>query len=252
MEICLEVKDLKKSYKKGTPAVDGLSFTLHRGEILGLIGTNGAGKSTTVSMLATLMKPDEGEILFCGKNLVKEPKLLRARIGYVPQEIALYESLSGYDNLKFWGQAGHVPAGDLERRIREVAEQIGFTEELLKKKVQECSGGMKRRLNIGVALLAEPELLILDEPTAGIDIPSRRLILNAVRALAAQGVSVVYVGHYMDEVEELCDTVCIMHQGKAVFSGSIRDGLEYQGKKVSLETLYESLFTVQEKMPGVM
>ncbi|MBQ9120582.1 MAG: ABC transporter ATP-binding protein [Lachnospiraceae bacterium] len=240
-EICLEVRDLVKSYQKNIAAVDGLSFTLHKGEILGLIGTNGAGKSTTVSMLATLMKPDTGEILFQGEDLVHHPKKLRSKIGYVPQEIALYESLSGYDNLMFWGRAGHVPACDLKARMQKVAELIGFTEPMLQKKVQEYSGGMKRRLNIGVALLAEPELLILDEPTAGIDIQSRRLILTAIKGLAEQGVAVIYVGHYMEEVEELCDTVCIMNQGKAIYKGSIGDGLQYQNRTFSLEELYEEL-----------
>lgn len=245
-EICLEVKELRKSYQKDTAAVDGLSFVLHKGEILGLIGTNGAGKSTTISMLATLMKPDAGEIRFQGEDLVKQPKRVRSKIGYVPQEIALYESLSGYDNLKFWGQAGHVPACALKERMQRVAQLIGFTEEMLQKKVQEYSGGMKRRLNIGVALLAEPELLILDEPTAGIDIQSRRLILTAIKGLAEQGVSVIYVGHYMEEVEELCDTVCIMNKGKAVFQGSIREGLQYGNRTLSLEELYEELLMSEE------
>lgn len=246
-EICLEVRDLTKSYQKNVAAVDGLSFVLHKGEILGLIGTNGAGKSTTVSMLATLMKPDSGEILFQGQNLVKQPKRVRSKIGYVPQEIALYESLSGYDNLKFWGQAGHVPACTLQERIRRVAELIDFSEAVLLKKVQEYSGGMKRRLNIGVALLAEPELLILDEPTAGIDIQSRRLILTAIRGLAEQGVSVIYVGHYMEEVEQLCDTVCIMNKGKAIFQGSIRNGVQYENRTLSLEELYETLLMSEDK-----
>lgn len=238
--ICLEAVDITKSYRK-VKAVDGLSFCVRKGQIFGLIGTNGAGKSTTVSMIATLMKPDSGRILFHGKDIWKNPGEIREKTGYVPQDIALYESLSGMDNLKFWGRACHIYGGRLKERIQTVSSMIGFTDEMLRKKVQEYSGGMKRRLNIAVALLKEPELIILDEPTAGIDIQSRNLILGAIHELAAQGTAVIYVGHYMEEVEQLCDWICIMNQGRAVLNESLEQALQTESRRITLEQLYGKL-----------
>ncbi len=246
-EVCLEVENITKSYR-GVKAVDGLSFCVEQGQIFGLIGTNGAGKSTTVSMLVTLMKPDSGRILFHGREVSGRAAQLREKTGYVPQDIALYESLSGMDNLKFWGRASHVTGSRLKERIEAVSEMTGFSREVLKKRVQEYSGGMKRRLNIAVALLKEPELLILDEPTAGIDIPSRSVILSAIRRLADGGMAVVYVGHYMDEVEKLCDRVCIMHRGRALLNRSMEEALSAPGGRITLEQLYEELLMpVNEK-----
>lgn len=238
---CLEVKEISKSYR-GKKAVDGLSFRVLPGEILGLIGTNGAGKSTTISMIATLMKPDAGQILFHGTDIRENPRAFREKIGYVPQDIALYESLSGMDNLKFWGRAGHLYGNRLKERIRAVSGMIGFTPEMLKKRVEEYSGGMKRRLNIAAALLKEPELLILDEPTAGIDIQSRNLILRAIKELAERKTAVIYVGHYMDEVEKLCDSICVLDHGRAVYRGFLENALGTQHGKISLEQFYNQLF----------
>lgn len=239
-EICLEVKNITKSYRR-VKAVDGLSFQVKKGQIFGLIGTNGAGKSTTVSMLATLMKPDSGSILFRGEDIARNPSRLRKRTGYVPQDIALYESLSGKDNLKFWAGAQHLYGSRGREAIAAVSNMVGFTDEMLKKRVQEYSGGMKRRLNIAVALLNEPELLILDEPTAGIDIQSRSLILDTIRQLAAKGTAVVYVGHYMEEVERLCDWICILNQGRAVLNESLEAALQTETGRITLEQLYGRL-----------
>lgn len=240
-EVCLEVKGISKSYR-GKKAVDGLSFCLAPGEVLGLIGTNGAGKSTTISMIATLSKPDEGQILFQGKDIRKNPRPLREKLGYVPQEIALYEPLSGADNLKFFGRAGGLSGSLLKERICAAAAMVGFTEEMLKKRVGEYSGGMKRRLNIAVALLKQPELLILDEPTAGVDIASRNLILQAVRQLAARKAAVIYVGHYMDEVEKICDAICVLDQGRTVCSMPLAKALDNGEEKLTLEQFYSRLF----------
>lgn len=245
-EACLEVKGISKSYR-GKKAVDRLSFSLEPGQVLGLIGTNGAGKSTTISMIATLMKPDEGQILFHGSNVREHPRLLREKLGYVPQDIALYESLSGMDNLKFWGRAGHLHGGRLKERIRAVSGMTGFTPEMLKKRVGEYSGGMKRRMNIAVALLKEPELLILDEPTAGIDIPSRNLILDAIKELAEAGTAVIYVGHYMDEVEKICDRICVLDAGRTVCSMPLEEALCTKDGRITLEQLYGRLFQEDKK-----
>lgn len=238
-EVCLEVRGISKSYR-GKKAVDGLSFTLVTGQILGLIGTNGAGKSTAISMIATLTKPDKGQILFHGKDVRENPRPLREKLGYVPQDIALYESLSGMENLKFWGRAGHLSGARLAERIRAVSGMTGFAPDVLKKKVGEYSGGMKRRMNIAVALLKEPELLVLDEPTAGVDIQSRNLILGAIRELADKGAAVIYVGHYMDEVEKLCDSVCVLDRGHTVCNMPLCEALE--DGRITLAQLYDRLF----------
>jgi len=214
----LEVKGLVKSYGK-LKAVDGISFTVEEGEIIGLLGPNGAGKSTTISMISTLLKPDGGEILYKGTDIVKNPKSIQKELGIVPQEIALYPTLSGYDNLKFWGQAYGLSGEKLKSRILEVSKIIGI-DERLKDKVDNYSGGMKRRLNIGAALLHEPKLLIMDEPTVGIDPQSRNHILDTVLELNKSGMTIVYTSHYMEEVEYLCRNIHIMDMGHVIASGT--------------------------------
>jgi len=224
-----------KKYFKDNRAVDGISFQVNEGEILGLIGANGAGKSTTISMIATLSIPDSGNIYYDGQDIVKHPDIMRRNLGYVPQEVALYPSLSGIDNLLFWGKANHVRGKRLINRIQEVSKIINLTEEVLYKKVSSYSGGMKRRLNIGAALIHEPKLVIMDEPTVGLDVESRNQILDAVTALKKQGTSIIYAGHYMEEMEKLCDKICVIEQGKCILFGDKAVLLE---KNKSLEQLY--------------
>ncbi len=214
----IELKALTKSFK-GTKAVDNVDLTIKEGEIFGLLGPNGAGKSTMISLIATLLKPTAGTILYRGCDIVKNPKAIQRNIGFVPQEVALFDSLSGLDNLKFWGSAYGLSAAKLKARIASVAEIIGI-EQRLKDKVDNYSGGMKRRLNIGAALLHEPQLLIMDEPTVGIDPQSRNHILEAVRQLNKSGVSVIYTSHYMEEVEALCNRIAIMDKGQVIAQGS--------------------------------
>lgn len=223
----LELVNVKKYYKS-KPAVDGLNMTVNQGDVLGLLGMNGAGKSTTISMIATLMKPDEGDILYEGKSIVRNPGCIRGELGLVPQEIALYTELSGMDNLRFWGRAYHINGGRLQDRIHEVMDITGLGEDVLKKKVKTYSGGMKRRLNIGAALLHRPRLVVMDEPTAGIDIVSRKRILDAIRILNIQGAAILYTGHYMDEMEQICSRFCVMDQGRITAEGS-KDELLRQG-----------------------
>jgi ABC-2 type transport system ATP-binding protein len=236
----LDLIHINKSYQK-QKVVSDLSFTLKAGEIAGLIGPNGAGKSTTVSMIATLVRPDEGQILFHGEDILKHPEKIRKSLGFVPQDIALYESLTGYDNLIFWANAYHVDSKVLKERIEKICDMIGFSKEHLKKKVKAYSGGMKRRLNIGVALLHQPELVILDEPTVGIDIQSRKQILNAIRVLKEEGTAILYIGHYMEEVSQLCDRVIMMNQGRCILNATLPEALTVQGKTYTLEQLYEKL-----------
>lgn len=236
-DILLELVRVTKSFKKKI-AVDQLSFQVQKGDVLGLIGNNGAGKSTTISMIATLNKPDSGDILYEGESILKNPKIFRRKLGYVPQEIALYEMLSGNDNLKFWGRAYHLFDKKLQERIGQIKEFMGLTEEQLRDKVIHYSGGMKRRLNIGVALLHEPDLIIMDEPTVGIDVVSRNRILDMVLQLSKQGKTIIYTGHYMEEIERICNKICVMDFGKSVMFGKKEDLLGEE--KLGLEAMLYS------------
>jgi len=230
----LELLNVKK-YFKDNRAVDGISFRLEAGEILGLIGANGAGKTTTLSMIATLSRPDEGNIFYCGQDIVKDPTALRSKLGYIPQEIALYSSLSGYDNLRFWGRANRVRGMRLKERLDEVSRIINLDSSTLKKKVSSYSGGMKRRLNIGVALMHEPKLIVMDEPTVGLDVESRNQVLDTVLKLKEKGAGIIYAGHYMEELEKICDKICVIDRGKCILFG---DKTQLLKANKSLEQLY--------------
>ncbi|MDR7869852.1 MAG: ABC transporter ATP-binding protein [Tissierellaceae bacterium] len=214
----LEINNISKNFKD-LKAVDNLNFSIEEGEIFGLLGPNGAGKSTTISMISTLLKPDSGDILYKEMSILESPEVLEQELGLVPQDIALYPTLSGYDNLKFWGHVYGIRGKDLKNRIQEISELIGLSDRL-KDKVEKYSGGMKRRLNIGVALIHKPKLLIMDEPTVGIDPQSRNHILNTVKMLNKEGMTIIYTSHYMEEVEELCDRICIMDKGKLLAQGT--------------------------------
>ncbi|MGE5678048.1 MAG: ABC transporter ATP-binding protein [Pseudomonadota bacterium] len=220
----LKVTELHKEFGN-TKAVDGISFHVEKGEVFGLLGPNGAGKSTTISMISTLMPPDKGEILFEDRNTSLEPKRIRQKLGVVPQDIALYPTLSGHENLAFWGSMYGLKGAELKKRIGEVAEIIGLNGRL-KDRMDKYSGGMKRRLNIGAALLHRPELLIMDEPTVGIDPQSRNHILDTVLELNRQGMTIIYTSHYMEEVEYLCSRICIMDQGRIIASGTQEELVE--------------------------
>lgn len=214
----LAIKKFKKSYGS-LIAVDGIDLEIKQGEIFGLLGPNGAGKSTIISSIATLLKADEGEILIDGKPIEKDLEGFKKRIGIVPQDIALYPMLTGLENLKFWGSTYGLKGKKLMARIEVISEIIGISERL-SSKVESYSGGMKRRLNIGAALLHEPDLLIMDEPTVGIDPQSRNHILEAVKGLNEEGMTIIYTSHYMEEVEFLCDRLAIIDHGKIIAVGS--------------------------------
>lgn len=231
----LQLINVGKRYKKKI-AADGLNLAVHQGDILGLAGMNGAGKSTTISMIATLLKPDTGDILYKGESIIARPGTIRSEMGFVPQETALYTELSGRDNLTFWGRVYHINANELKERIKEVQELTGLDDEALKAKVRTYSGGMQRRLNIGAALLHRPELVVMDEPTVGIDVLSRNRILKAIQTLSKKGVTVIYSGHYLEEMEALCSRFCILDAGKIVRSGTKEEMLD--GGSHSLEQYF--------------
>jgi ABC-2 type transport system ATP-binding protein len=229
------VEELTKAFGD-LQAVRGVSFEVERGEIFSLLGPNGAGKSTTISMLACLLAPDGGDARVMGHSIRKECMGVKEAIGLVPQEIALYEDLPARDNLDFWGKMYGLRGEALAKRVDEVLALIGLTDRQ-KEKVGKYSGGMKRRLNIGVALLHKPPVLILDEPTVGIDPQSRRNILDGVKDLNREGTTVLYTTHYMEEAQELSDHIAIMDQGEVIAYGTHQELVQIVGELDRLDLL---------------
>jgi len=214
----LETIELRKVFKNKT-AVDGVNLYLDPGESVGLLGPNGAGKSTTISMISTLIKPTSGDVKMNGQSVLKHPKIIRSELGVVPQEIALYPDLSALENLQFFGRIYGLKGKELNRAVQEVLELVDLTDRQ-KERIKTYSGGMKRRINIAAALMHQPKIIIMDEPTVGIDPQSRNYILETVRRLNTEKkMSVLYTSHYMEEVEQLCDRIYIMDHGKVIASG---------------------------------
>ena len=228
----LEVQNLVKNYGD-FQAVKGVSFNIEEGEIFSLLGPNGAGKTTTISMLSTLYTPTSGDAVIGGHSVTKDPMAVRGVIGVVPQDLALYEDLTARENLIFWGQMYNLSGKSLTSRVDEVLEQIGLTDKA-KDRVKTYSGGMKRRVNIGVGLLHKPRLLFMDEPTVGIDPQSRRAILDTVKDLNKQGMTLLYTTHYMEEAEELSNRVGIIDHGELIAIGSQKELTQQVGQSETL------------------
>lgn len=249
----LKVENLYKEFGN-VKAVEGISFEVKKGQVFGLLGPNGAGKSTTISIISTLLNPTSGDVLFEGKSILKDPKPIRQKLGVVPQDIALYPTLTGYENLSFWGNIYGLKGAELKKRVEEISDIIGLNGRL-KDKVEKYSGGMKRRLNIGAALLHMPELLIMDEPTVGIDPQSRNHILDTVLELNKQGITIIYTSHYMEEVEYLCNEICIMDEGKIIASGTQQELVELVKEKtqinIKLNKTDESVLKTLKEIDGV-
>jgi ABC-2 type transport system ATP-binding protein len=235
----IEVQDLKKSFGE-INAVAGVSFNVEQGEIFSLLGPNGAGKTTTISMLSCLLRPDEGDALVMGHSIRKDQRGVKSVLGVVPQEIALYEDLTARENLVFWGKMYGLRGRALKERVDEVLEVIGLGDRA-KDRVGKFSGGMKRRVNIAVALLHKPEVIYMDEPTVGIDPQSRRNILDNVVELKNQGMTVLYTTHYMEEAQELSDHIAIMDNGELIASGTHNELVRIVGEMdriiLTLDTL---------------
>jgi ABC-2 type transport system ATP-binding protein len=217
----IEVEDLRKSYGTVT-AVDGVTFTAPAGAIFGLLGPNGAGKSTTIHCLSGLQKPSGGRVRILGHDVVTEGVASRRQLGIVPQEVALYEDLSADDNLSYWGAAWGLSGADLRRRVDEVLQRVGLADRA-RDAVKTLSGGMKRRLNFGCGIVHRPKVLLLDEPTVGVDPQSRVRLLELVREEAAAGCCVLYTTHYMEEAETLCDRIGIIDHGKVIALGTLAE-----------------------------
>lgn len=215
----LEVSELAKAYGD-LDAVDGVGFHVARGEIYGLLGPNGAGKTTTISMISGLLKPDSGSVQVDGKEFWSDPVSAQRKMGVVPQEIALYEELSGRENLEFWGRLAGLSKGDARSQAGALLESLNLSERA-RDPIKKYSGGMKRRINLGCALMHQPKLLLLDEPTVGIDPQARANILGFIKGLVDDGTAVLYTTHYLEEAEELCDRIGIIDHGRILAEGTL-------------------------------
>jgi ABC-2 type transport system ATP-binding protein len=219
----VQIQDLIKVYPgASTPSVAGISFGIKQGELFSLLGPNGAGKTTTISILSCLLEPTSGEASVAGHSVRREPLAVKRVIGVVPQEIALYPTLSARENLRFWGNMYGLSGSDLRKRVDELLEVVGLSDHA-KQRIETFSGGMKRRINIAVGLLHKPQVVFMDEPTVGIDPQSRRKILDMVLGLNAQGMTVLYTTHYMEEAQELSQRIGIMDQGKLIALGTLAE-----------------------------
>lgn len=215
----LEAKSLKKTY--GTlVAVDGVSLRAGTAETVGLLGPNGAGKTTTISMIAGLLRPDSGEVLIDGQALRGDTDPVKRKIGLVPQDMALFDELSALDNLNFFGALYRLQGSALKDAIAGALDLVGLADRA-KDKVKAFSGGMKRRLNLAAALLHDPQILLLDEPTVGVDPQSRNAIFENLETLKQRGKTLIYTTHYMEEAERLCDRIIIVDHGRIVANDTL-------------------------------
>jgi len=229
----IEVENLQKSFGD-IQAVQDASFEAYTGEILSLLGPNGAGKSTTISIISGLLAPTSGDACIMGYSIIREPEAAKKSLGVVPQDIALYPDLSARENLVFWGKMYGLRGPELKLRVNEVLEVIGLVDRQ-KDQVGKFSGGMKRRVNIGAALLHKPEVVIMDEPTVGIDPQSRRHILDNVKELNQQGMAVLYTTHYMEEASELSHHIAIMDKGKVIAYGTHAELIKMVGEQTRID-----------------
>ncbi|HEY8447711.1 MAG TPA: ABC transporter ATP-binding protein [Thermomicrobiales bacterium] len=225
----MECRDLRKTYGDRV-AVNGVSFSIRRGETYGLLGPNGAGKTTTISMICGLLERDGGTVVVDGKPMSPSAVDAKAVIGYVPQDLAIYPDLSARENLRFFGQLYGLSGKTLSARVDEVLEVIGLADRA-NDRADSFSGGMKRRLNIGIGMLHSPRLLVLDEPTVGVDPQSRNAILDTVDTLGGQGIAVLYTTQYMEEAERLCDRVGIIDEGRLKAEGTRRELVALVGQR---------------------
>ncbi|QTD43297.1 ABC transporter ATP-binding protein [Sporosarcina sp. Te-1] len=232
MKTIVSICDLEKNYGPKR-AVAGISFTITEGEILGLLGPNGAGKSTTINILSTVLSPDQGDVQIAGHDLRKDPIAIKQKIGIVPQDLAIFEEITAEQNVRFFAGLYKLKGDELDQRVREALELVGL-EDRKKEKPKTFSGGMKRRLNIACAIAHQPKLIIMDEPTVGIDPQSRNHILESIKKLRKKGATIIYSTHYMEEVEAIADRIIIMNEGVIIAEGTKEELIQSAGN----ETIY--------------
>ncbi|KAF0207912.1 MAG: antibiotic transport system ATP-binding [Actinobacteria bacterium] len=253
MASIVEVTDLVKRFGDFT-AVDGVSFSIEEGEIFGLLGPNGAGKTTTISTISCLLAPDGGDVTVGGHSVRSDVTAVKRELGVVPQEIALYPTLSAGENLAFWGRMYGLSGAALKKAVDDALLLAGL-EDRSKERVEKYSGGMKRRINIAAGILHTPRVLLMDEPTVGIDPQSRNHILETVKELNGKGMTVLYTSHYMEEVEFLCDRIAIMDHGKIIAMGTLNElravvgGMDVVDVKV--ESVSDLVLEQVRAIPGV-
>lgn len=217
----IRVQSLSKRFGE-VRAVDCISFEVLPGELFGFLGPNGAGKTTTISMVSGLLRPDEGTITIGELNLWERPRDAKRLLGLVPQEVALYEEFNARENLFFWGGLYGLSRSELKRNVEEILTRVGLADRA-REPVARFSGGMKRRLNLAIGLVHRPKVLLLDEPTVGIDPQGRNAILEIIRAIAREGTTILFTTHHLEEAEKLCDRIAIMDHGKILQTGSVRE-----------------------------
>ncbi len=246
----VQVQNLQKQYKPpdGVFAVGkngGVNFEIYEGEIFSLLGPNGAGKTTCISMMSTLLTPTGGDVIIGGYSVTQKPVQAKQQIGVVPQELALYPTLSARQNLEFFGRMYGLGGKELKKRADEVLALIDLSDRA-NDKIEEYSGGMKRRVNIGIGLMHRPKMVFLDEPTVAIDPQSRRRILDTVKQLNDEGMTVLYTTHYMEEAQELSDRIAIIDYGEIITMGKLGELIQQVGEKDTL------IFKVGEVTPAVL
>ncbi len=223
----IRVENLSKSYGE-LKAVNGVSFDIQEGELFGFLGPNGAGKTTTLSMISGLLKPDLGTVWMHEINVWETPIPAKRMMGLVPQELAIYEELTARENLEFWGSLYNLPRSQLKSNIDDILEKVGLTDRA-KEAVSRFSGGMKRRLNLAIGLVHQPKIVLMDEPTVGIDPQARNNILDIIREIAKAGTTILFTTHHLEEAEALCERIAIMDHGKILDVGTVQELAQITG-----------------------
>lgn len=237
-DIAIKIENISKTYRGSMmPAVDDVTLDIPRGVKYGLLGPNGAGKTTTISILTGLLNYDSGKVFINGMQLEKKYKKIRQQIGLVPQDIALYDTLSARENLRFIAEMYGLKGRELHNRIEECLEMVGLAGNG-RKQIRRYSGGMKRRVNLAAGILHKPDILILDEPTTGVDVQSRNMILEFLEEINKQGTTIIYTSHYLEEAEDLCDTIAIIDHGKLIIHGNTREIIKSKAEYTDLESVF--------------